>query len=120
MSNATLENTYWKLLELGDQLARVTGNIPEPHLLLHPADKSASGSTGCNGFSGPYTLSGDSLSFGNVIATLRACTDPAMNQQERGFLKALGEIRAWKVTGDTLLLSGQAGPLARFAAIYLK
>ena len=51
-SDAPLENTYWKLLALGGQRALVADNIPEPHLLLHPADRRASGSTGCNRFTG--------------------------------------------------------------------
>jgi heat shock protein HslJ len=39
-----------------------------------------------------------------------------MYRQENSFLTALGETRTWRVTGDTLLLSGPAGPVARFAA----
>jgi heat shock protein HslJ len=119
-SAATLENTYWKATAIGDRPARVADNIPEPHLLLHPADSRASGSTGCNSFSGSYQLSGDSLRFGKLISTLRACVDPELNRQERAFLDALGATRAWQVTGDTLVLSGETGPLARFAAQYLK
>jgi heat shock protein HslJ len=43
-----------------------------------------------------------------------------MNRQEGTFLKALGDARTWKVTGDTLVLSGEAGPVARFTAQYMK
>ena len=95
-------------------------NIPEPHLLLHPADSRASGSTGCNGFSGSYQLSGDSLRFGKLVSTLRACVDPELNSQERAFLDALGATRAWLVTADTLVLSAPTGSLARFTAQYMK
>ena len=91
MSNATLENTYWKLLQLGSEAARVTDNIPEPHLLLHPADQRTSGSTGCNRFSGSYELSGDSLKVRPLTATLGACADPVMSRQESEFLRAIGE-----------------------------
>jgi putative lipoprotein len=119
-SAATLENTYWKATAIGDRPARVAENIPEPHLLLHPADSRASGSSGCNGFSGSYQLSGDSLRFGKLVSTLRACVDPELNSQERAFLDALGATRTWRVTGDTLVLSAPTGPLARFTAQYMR
>ena len=118
--DATVENTYWKLVAMGTTPARIGDNIPEPHLLLHPADTRASGSTGCNGFSGSYQLSGDSLRFGNLLSTLRACVDPELNRQERAFLDALGATRTLRITGDTLALSGGAGLLARFTAQYMR
>jgi copper homeostasis protein (lipoprotein) len=120
MPNATLENTYWKVMAIGAQPARVADNIPEPHLLLHPAQNRASGSTGCNRFTGNYQLNGDSLRFGRLAATLRACLDPDQSRQESALVQALEETRAWRVTGDTLVLSGEIGPLARFAAQYLR
>jgi heat shock protein HslJ len=118
--DATLENTYWKAVAIGDRPARVAENIREPHLLLHPADSRAGGSTGCNDFSGKYELSGDSLRFARFISTLRACVDPELNRQERAFLDALNATRSWRVTGDTLVLLGPAGTLARFTAQYMK
>jgi heat shock protein HslJ/uncharacterized lipoprotein NlpE involved in copper resistance len=120
MSNATLENTYWKLVELGGHPARVAENFAEPHLLLHPANKQASGSTGCNRFSGPYELSGDSLRLGRLVVTRRACLDPDMNRQESSLLEAFDGARSWRVTGDTLLLAGDGGPVTRFVAVYLR
>jgi hypothetical protein len=62
--------------------------------LLHPADTRARGSTGCNGFSGRYQLSGESLRFENLVSTLRACVDPELNRQEPAFLDALGATRS--------------------------
>jgi heat shock protein HslJ/uncharacterized lipoprotein NlpE involved in copper resistance len=120
MSNGILENTYWKLVELGGKPARVAENIPEPHLLLHPATKQATGSTGCNRFSGSYELRGDSLRLGPLAATRRACIDPEMNRQESSLLEAFENIRGWKVTADTLVLSSKKPPVARFVAVYLR
>ncbi len=117
--SATLENTYWKVRDLGGQPARVGDNLPEPHFLLHPANGRASGSTGCNRFSASYQVTGDSLRFGGFISTLRTCTDPALNRQERAFLEALNGTRAWRLTGETLVLRGDTGPVARFMAQYL-
>ena len=120
MSKATLENTYWKLLEAGGERVLVPQDAREPNLRLNSLEKQVRGYTGCNEFSGSYDQSGDSLRFRPLAATLRACTDPRINRQESAYLKALGETRTWLVTGDTLVLSGEAGPLARFAAVYLR
>jgi heat shock protein HslJ/uncharacterized lipoprotein NlpE involved in copper resistance len=120
MSEATLENTYWKLLEVGSEPVQVPQDAPEPNLRLISMEKQLRGSTGCNTFLGSYEQAGDALRLHPLASTLRACTDPRMNRQESAFLKALGETRTWGVTGDTLVLSGQEGPVARFAAVYLR
>jgi putative lipoprotein len=119
-SAAALENTYWKAIAIGDRPARVAENIAERHLLLHPAGTQASGSSGCNSFSGSYQLSGDSLRFGKLLSTMRACVDPELNRQERAFLDALGATRSWRVAGDTLVLSDGTRALARFTAQYMR
>lgn len=110
-----LENTEWALVELGGQPAR-TAPDGAPTLRLDSAQRRASGNTGCNSFGGEYELSGGTLRFGVLATTRRACVDPELNQQEAAFLRALAETRGWRVAGDTLVLSGPAGPLARFAA----
>ncbi len=115
-AGAPLENTYWKLVEVGGRPARVAETSAEPYLQLDPAQKRAHGGTGCNIFSGPYELSGDSLRFGPLASTRRACLDPEMNRQESAFLNALGATRTWQVAGDTLVLPGETGQVARFAA----
>lgn len=122
MSNATLENTYWKLLELGDRRARarVTHNTPEPNLRLMLSQNQARGSTGCNSFMGSYGLRGDSIRFGALASTGRACADREMSAQENAFLKALADTRTWQVTRDTLVLAGATGRLAKFSAQYMR
>lgn len=119
-SNATVANTYWKLIEVGGRSVRVPQHIAEPNLRLDPVEKRASGSTGCNRFFGGYQLSGDSLRFDALGSTRRACLDPVQNAQETAFLEALADTRTWQVTGDTLVLSGEVGPVARFAARYME
>jgi heat shock protein HslJ len=105
-------------VELGGQPARVAENISEPHLLLYPAKRQADGSTGCNRFNGSYELSGDSLRLGPLAATRRACLDPEMNRQDSTLLDAFEATRSWKATSDTLVLSSEGGPVARFVALY--
>jgi heat shock protein HslJ len=85
--------------------------------VLNPARKEARGSTGCNGFTGPYERRGDSLRLGPLGSTRRACAEPEMNAREGAFLRALGKTRTSHITDDTLVLAGEAGRVARFAAV---
>ena len=116
VAGAPLEGTRWRLAELGGQPARVAGNTGAPDLRLDPAERRAGGNTGCNGYSGAYELSGGSLRFETLVSTRRACIEDEMNRQEAAFLRALEETRSWAITGDTLVLSGASGPVARFTA----
>ena len=114
-STVPLEGTQWQLTELGGRPARPAGD-DAPNLRLNAADKRAGGNTGCNSFSGEYTLSGESLRFGMFASTRRACTDEALNAQETAYLTALGTVRTWRISGNTLELSGESGVVARFTA----
>jgi heat shock protein HslJ len=63
--------------------------------------------------SGSYTRQGDSLRIGPLAMTRRACVGEELNRQEYAFTQALEAARTWRIAGDTLVLSGDAGPLAR-------
>ncbi len=115
-----VENTSWKLAVLGGRPAHTVDDAPAPNLELESAQRRMRGNTGCNGMSGGYVLAGDSLRFGPITATKRACTDEEMNRQEGILLEALGATRTWRVAGDTLTLAGEPGELARFVAVYGK
>ena len=111
-----LEGTTWSLVELGGQSARAAGDNGTPTLHLDAAQKRASGNTGCNSFGGEYEMSGESLRFGPLASTRRACVDEALNRQESAFLRALDGTRTWRIVAGTLVLSGEAGQVARFVA----
>lgn len=110
-----LEGTAWSLVEVGGQPARPSGDAT-PSLRLDAAEKRASGNSGCNSFSGEYVLNGESLRFGPLASTRRACVDQALNRQEAALLGALEATRSWRTAGDSLVLSGGAGVVARFVA----
>ncbi|HEX8906752.1 MAG TPA: META domain-containing protein [Longimicrobiaceae bacterium] len=116
ISGHPLENTEWVLVELGGQPARAAGTNRAPTLRLDAAQKRAAGDAGCNTFSGGYELSGQTLRFGTLASTRRACADEELTRQEGAFLRALADTRTWRVAGNVLVLSGEAGTLARFEA----
>jgi heat shock protein HslJ len=112
-----LENTAWTLVDVGGTPARPIGSgAAGPTLRLNAAEKRVSGDTGCNMYAGPYQLSGATLRFGPLISTRRACIDEALNRQEAALLGALDNVRSFRIDDDTLTVSGDAGPVARFVA----
>lgn len=107
---AKLENTYWKLVELGGKPIKAGGRR-EPHLRLNPEGKAAQGSGGCNTFRGDYQLDGESLRLTRLISTRMACPDLEV---EGTFLKALEAATSYKLAGEKLELYADGKLLARF------
>lgn len=116
---AALQETYWKLTQLGNAAVTASEHQREAHLILHKDNTRLSGSGGCNRLLGGYTLEGDRLSFGNVGSTMMACVD-GMEQEQR-FLAALKDATRWRITGQQLTLLDASGtPVARFEAVALR
>jgi putative lipoprotein len=112
-TTVSLENTYWKLTHLGDDIVTVASQQPEPHLILNSGTGRATGSGGCNRMTGSYQLTGDRLSLGQMVSTMMACMEGM--ETEQAFLKALGQVNRWSITGRQLELKDAAGRvLARF------
>ena len=53
----------------------------------------AGGNASCNTYSGKYKVTGSSLTFEQMMSTMMAC-EPAINEQEQSYLKALGETKS--------------------------
>ena len=102
----------WLLVQLGDKLSP-QGNGGKPvTLTLASAEGRASGDAGCNQYSGPFTLSGNQLTFGPAISTKMAC-EQGMDV-ETAFLSMLNDVRTYQATDSSLTLRGASGPVARF------
>jgi putative lipoprotein len=118
--DAPLTNTYWKLIRMGATPVVVADNQREPHLILRPAEKRVSGSTGCNSLAGSYTLEADRLSFGRMAGTMMACAD-AVAEQEKAVLTALAAAQRWRIAGERLeLFDAQGQSVAQFESRYLQ
>jgi heat shock protein HslJ len=105
--------------ELVDTQWTVTGTVANEGVSSVPADATASimiapddsvtVDTGCNTGSGTVTVTDDTLTFGPIATTMRACADEAVNQLEAAVLAVLqGEV-AYEITGDTLSLRSGEG-----------
>ena len=78
-------------------------------------DGRVAGSTGCNRFTGSYTIDGDALELGQIASTQMACPPPA-DAVEREYVAALERVEAWNVEDDELVLhDGDHEELLRFA-----
>lgn len=68
-----------------------------------PLDNSIKGNTGCNTFFGKYTIDLYALSFSDIGATERACSEPVM-AKESAFMMALGNTGSYELQNNILTL----------------
>jgi len=111
--SASIDNTAWQLVWLRD--ADVSAPVAEraPSLAFDVTEGRASGATGCNVFGGPYTRSGDELTFGMLVSTKMYCE--GVMDQESAYTDALEATRGWQIEdGELVLIDANGEALARF------
>jgi len=110
-----LAGTDWRLVSLGPaggEAGLVAGTTVT---LKFGEDGRASGSTGCNSYGGTYQVRGDTISFGRLISTRRACLDQNANQQEQRFLAALESANRFRLSANRLtILSDRSRTVLNF------
>jgi len=117
--DASLTETYWKLIELDGQAAVIGAGGRELHMVLASDGSRVHGFSGCNRLTGSYQRTDGQLSFSQLASTRRACME-GMEQEQR-FLDGLGRTSRFIIRGDTLTLySGDAQPTMRFVAVALQ
>lgn len=104
MPENTLNGSEWQLATVNETPAVVGA---EATLLF--ADGRITGTTGCNRYTGSYTLGEDgAIDFGPLASTMMACAEPQM-QQEMAFGKALEVAVRYTVSVGALILSDANG-----------
>ena len=103
---ATMELTgSWQVVEIGGSPVAAGQPNRKPHLVFSTEGR-ASGSTGCNRFTGTYQCDGKSLKFSHLAMTKMACPPP-LDALERAFIQAMAATVAAQESGNTLeLLDG--------------
>jgi heat shock protein HslJ len=97
---ADLTGPFWALSTLMDKAVASNTGIS----IQFTSDGKVSGSSGCNRYSGTYTVSGNNMQISSPLATTRmACAQDVMDQ-ENAYLKALGDVKSYAVSGDQLAL----------------
>lgn len=121
-STAMLQNTYWKLLQLGDARVTTPEGQREARLVLQATRDSPprlTGFGGCNNFTGSYVLDGERIAFSQVASTMMACTQGM--ETEKAFHAMLARASRWAIRGEQLDLFDAAGTrIALFESVYLR
>ena len=104
-----LTGREWRLLSLGPTGAEATVVAGTKVTLTFGEDGRASGSTGCNSYSGTYQVRGDNISFSRLVSTKRACLDQNANQQEQRFLSTLEAANRFRLTNNRLTILSDRG-----------
>lgn len=116
---APLRNTYWKLTELNNRPVEVAERQREPHIIFAADEPRLSGNGGCNNIMGGFEVDGNTLTFKQMAGTMMACLNGM--QQESEFLRSLGTVTSYDISGQTLTLhNADKGVVARFTAVALK
>ncbi|MGD8405009.1 MAG: META domain-containing protein [Anaerolineales bacterium] len=104
-----LNNTSWELTALGEQppLAGTT-------ISLSFEDGLARGTSGCNSYGGAYKVNGDRIEFQEFEATVMACPDTGVMEQETAYLKSLGEAQSFELSEGQLQIFGSEGETLTF------
>ncbi len=75
-------NKKWVLFELNNTPVQLSGTNKDAHLVFLPAEKTFSGTGGCNRISGIYEINkNDRIVFNNIAGTMMSCPDLAFEQK---------------------------------------
>lgn len=114
MGNNSITEVKWKLIELDGKPVADKINGKEPFIKL--SDDRYSGTGGCNGLGGTFTLKDNGrIAFTQGMSTMMACE---IMEIEHGLNKALVAADNYTINDDTLSLNkARMAPLARFVEV---
>ncbi|MDT8304784.1 MAG: META domain-containing protein [Anaerolineae bacterium] len=104
-----LAGTNWELVSFGPVGAEADVVAGSTVTLLFDRNGQAGGNSGCNSYGAPYDVSGDQISFGEVVSTLMACADDDIMDQEGRYLAALQTAESFALDGDRLTITYDGG-----------
>ena len=101
------------------QVLSIDGRAAVGQTMQIDADGQVSGHAGCNRYVSSVQRSGPGqLGFAPAAATKMACMEEGKMQSESSFLRMLDAVRAFRVTGNGMVLLDEAGQvLAELSAI---
>ena len=115
--NTTLDNTYWRLVELNGHLVAGHEDQREVHLILRLDGHTAAGFAGCVAFSGEYHRDGSALRFERFRIPPTVCQ---YIDEQRAFLVTLASVTHYQILGESLDLRDDTGSIARLRAVYFR
>ena len=103
-----LGDTSWELVSYGPADNPTPAEPDIFATISFSADGNLKGNVGCNGFSGPYEVSGNELSTGPLMATLMGCESARM-EQESAVLRLLNGRLSFESDGERLTITSEDG-----------
>lgn len=100
----------WKLTAFGPVGAPVPAVEGTGAGLTFNEDGTVSGSSGCNGLGGDYSVDGNQVTFGEFVSTLMACEEPIMAQEDAAH-NVLTGTATYQIEGDTLTITNNDNAL---------
>lgn len=114
-AEATLENTYWRLVMVGDKKVTTPPDGREVYMQLvrEGEEHKLQGHAGCNGLGGDCSVEGRNIVF-RPITTRMYCD--AQMEVENAFTAMLTAADSFQIHGTVLELYGAGELLGRFEA----
>lgn len=116
-NQTSLENTYWKLVEVNGTPVKTPENGREVYMMLTTEGDAPGlqGHAGCNGLGGSYQVDGDKIKFQPI--TTRMFCEKQM-EVENLFTRMLTTADRYRVTGNKLALYTGQDLLGIFESVY--
>ena len=106
----TPEGIGWTLTSYYDDATAEHLSLPfDSEASLRLQDGIATGSGGCNEFSGSYEIDGSALRFSEEMAVTLALCEEDIQVMEDAYLAALGQVEGWTIDAGALELSDDFG-----------
>jgi len=113
MTASPLTGTMWYLNSFIDSQGNPwTPGAAYPISLQLTNDGKVSGNSGCNSYSGTYTLSGNTINISGFAVTLMYCGEPGVMTLEQTYLAVLPAMKVYKISGNELTLSDGTGKIS--------
>jgi putative lipoprotein len=101
-SSTTLDSKKWVLEQIKRRQTFVA--LPYAFINFDAAKGTVGGNTSCNVFGGEYKANGNSITFSDLISTMRACIEDNKMSVERDMLDGLRDARRFELRDGRLQL----------------
>ncbi|HJR53677.1 MAG TPA: META domain-containing protein [Gemmatimonadota bacterium] len=105
----SLTGTEWVLTEIRGEPVLGDGEIT-----LVVDESTAGGNAGCNFYGGTPQVTVGTFRLDDLVATVRACEDARLMDQESEYLAILARTSAWEIEEGALTLRTESGDVLVF------
>jgi heat shock protein HslJ len=100
----TLEGVDWVLVDVAELAPDASGAVTARF-----EDGTVAGQSACNQYRAPYRIDGAGITIGPEIASTAKACEPGPMAAERAYQTRLTEVTSFRVVGDELTLTDDAG-----------